>query len=278
MARSLSKVCFFGLGMMGRPMAALVAQAGYPLVVSDTDQKLLKEVCQQTGAQSLDASRHLADVDVVITMLPNAQAVSNTLVGTYGLAKLLKPGACVIDMSASEPSKSQALSRDLAKGGVDWLDAPVFGDVQEALAGTLTILVGGRFETLQRHAQLLSVLGAVTHVGPDGAGHAVKVLNSYVSAAGVLATIEALQVVEKFGVGRETMTRVLNSKSGANVITANRIHQFMISGTSSSELALQPMIQDLKTAMTIAEQVRGPMNLGHECLACWQRAAEQQPL
>jgi 3-hydroxyisobutyrate dehydrogenase len=274
MTTSLPKVLFVGLGMMGRPMAALIAQAGYPLVVSDTDADVVGQVCEQTGAQPLDASENLSDVGVVITMLPNSRIVNQVLVGSYGLATRLQSGACIVDMSSSEPLETQKLAEQLESMSLEFLDAPVSGGVKRAISGKLAIMVGGKETTLQKHAQLISALGTITHVGPAGAGHAVKALNNYVSAAGLLATVEALHAGEKFGIDPAIMTTVLNNASGANFATENKVHQFMLSGTYASGFALQLMVKDLKIAVSLGEQMEQPMKLGHECLAVWQEAAE----
>jgi len=274
MGESREKILFVGLGMMGRPMAALLAEAGYLLLVSDTDQAVVGEVCQQTGAQALLASASLADVDIVITMLPNSRIVNQVLIGDDGLAARLRPGTCVIDMSSSEPLETQSLARRLATLSLEFLDAPVSGGVKRAISGKLAIMVGGDEQTLHARARVLAVLGNITHVGPAGAGHAVKALNNYVSAAGLLATVEALHAGEKFGINPAVMTNVLNNASGANFATENKVQQFMLSGSYASGFALQLMVKDLKIAISLGEHMDQPMKLGHECLAVWQEAAE----
>jgi len=89
-----------------------------------------------------------------------------------------------------------------------------------------------------------------------------------------LATVEALHVGEKFGVDPAVMTSVLNNASGGNFTTANKVNQFMLSGTYASGFALQLMVKDLKIAVTLGEQMGQDMKLGHECLAVWQEAAQ----
>lgn len=267
-------VLFIGLGMMGRPMASLIAKAGYPLLVSDTNDQAVSELCAEVGARRLESVQTLADVRIVITMLPNSRIVNQVLVGDYGVAKRLEQGACVIDMSSSEPLETQALGKQLNELSLCFLDAPVSGGVKRAISGTLQIMVGGDADVLHKHHELLDVMGSSTHVGPNGAGHAVKALNNFVSATGLLATVEALHVGEKFGVDPAVMTSVLNNASGGNFTTANKVNQFMLSGTYASGFALQLMVKDLKIAVTLAEQMGQQMKLGHECLAVWQEAAQ----
>lgn len=270
----LPKVLFIGLGMMGRPMATLIAKAGYPLVVSDTNAQVVEDICATSDACRFEGTQSLADVSVVITMLPNSKIVNTVLLGENGIAKGLSKGACIIDMSSSEPLETQVLAQELSTLSINLLDAPVSGGVKRATAGTLQIMVGGDVDVMTQHAGLLEVMGVFTHVGPAGAGHAVKALNNFVSATGLLATVEALHVGEKFGIDPAVMTNVLNNASGGNFTTANKVHQFMLSGTYASGFALQLMVKDLKIAVNLAEQMTEDMKLGHQCLSVWQEAAQ----
>ncbi|MFG0669707.1 NAD(P)-dependent oxidoreductase [Pseudomonas sp. xss_1] len=272
---SMPKVLFIGLGMMGRPMAGHIAKAGYPLVVSDTNAEAVKELCAEVGAVSIQSLESLSDIDVIITMLPNSSIVEAVLLGDEGIAKRVKPGTVVIDMSSSEPLRTRELAADLEKLSVGLLDAPVSGGVKRAVSGTLAIMLGGEGALVEKHSALISTMGKITHVGPIGAGHAIKALNNYVSAAGLLATVEALHIGEKFGLDPSIMTDVLNTASGSNFATQNKVKQFMLSGTYASGFALQLMVKDLKIAVALGEQMDQPMKLGHECLDVWKEAAEE---
>lgn len=272
-ANKRSTVLFVGLGMMGRPMAGLISKAGHPLILSDTNAEVLSQLSSELNATVLDIDTQLANVDVVITMLPNSKIVRSVLMGENGIARRLPKGACVIDMSSSEPLDSQTLALNLGEMSVGFLDAPVSGGVKRAISGTLQIMVGGDAQLLAKQAPLLDVLGTATHVGPSGSGHAVKALNNFVSAAGLLATVEALHVGEKFGIDPAVMTSVLNNASGANFTTANKVNQFMLSGTYGSGFALQLMVKDLKIAVQLGKQMEQGMKFGHECLQLWEDAA-----
>lgn len=272
---SLPKVLFIGLGMMGRPMAAHIAVAGYPLIVSDVSETTVAEVCKETGAVDLKATDSIGDVEVVVTMLPNSAIVRDVLLGSQNIAGQLKKGAVIIDMSSSEPLQTRELATELEKLSIGLIDAPVSGGVKRAVSGTLAIMVGGQEAEVAEHSPLISTMGKITHVGPVGAGHAIKALNNYVSAAGLLATVEALHIGEKFGLDPAVMTDVLNTASGANFATQNKVHQFMLSGTYGSGFALQLMVKDLKIAVALGEQMEQPMALGHKCLDVWKEAATE---
>ncbi|SPO55716.1 3-hydroxyisobutyrate dehydrogenase [Pseudomonas sp. JV551A1] len=272
---SLPKVLFIGLGMMGRPMATHIAKAGYPLIVSDMNEVTVAELCNEVGASDLKSADTISDVGIVITMLPNSAIVRDVLVGKQRIAAQVKKGAVVIDMSSSEPLQTRELAAELEALSIGLLDAPVSGGVKRAVSGTLAIMVGGTAELAAQYDALLTKMGKTTHVGPVGAGHAIKALNNYVSAAGLLAAVEALHVGEKFGLDPAVMTDVLNSASGSNNATLNKVHQFMLNGTYASGFALQLMVKDLKIAVALAEQMGEDMKLGHECLEVWMDAAEE---
>ncbi|MGH8141286.1 MAG: NAD(P)-dependent oxidoreductase, partial [Steroidobacteraceae bacterium] len=185
-------------------------------------------------------------------------------------------GAVVLDMSSSEPERSRRLGAALAQLGLEYLDAPVSGGVGKAQAGTLAILVGGQAAVLERCRALLQAMGgSVLHIGAAGAGHAAKALNNYVSAAGLVATVEALHVGARFGIDPAVMTAVLNASSGRSNTSENKVRQFMLSGTYGSGFALQLMNKDLKIAQALSDSVGYPMRLGTACAAIWDEAARR---
>jgi 3-hydroxyisobutyrate dehydrogenase len=273
------KICFIGLGMMGYPMAALLAKAGYPLWAADADQARAAQFCaaHQATAISTDAA-DFPDVDVIITMLPNSAIVEAVLLGKDGqggVVRRLKAGATVIDMSSSEPLRSRELAATLAARDVQFIDAPVSGGVKRATDGSLAIMVGGAKETFDANADILRQMGkTLFHVGGPGAGHAVKALNNYVSAAGLIAAVEALHVGQRFGIDPGVMTDVFNVSTGRNNTTENKVKQFMLNGGFNSGFSLQLMAKDLATAMKLGKDLDYPMNLGEDCLAMWANAAD----
>jgi len=270
---------FVGLGMMGRPMAARLHAAGHRLAVHDISPEaraaFVADFPGTVDAAGLDG---LAGASVVILMLPNSDVVDATVQGARGLAGVLESGSTIIDMSSSEPLRSQALASAIARRGIRFLDAPVSGGVRRAVDGTLAIMCGGDAEVFEAHKSLLTAMGrAITHVGPVGAGHAMKALNNYVSAAGLVATVEALHVGARFGLDPEVMTDVLNGSTGRNNTTEVKVKPFMLSGKFDSGFALRLMAKDLGIAMGLGSAIGEPMRLGEEVLQIWRDAAEKLP-
>jgi 3-hydroxyisobutyrate dehydrogenase len=121
---------------------------------------------------------------------------------------------------------------------------------------------------------VLEAMGtSVLHIGPAGSGHAAKALNNFVSAAGLLATVEALHVAQRFGIAPEAMTDVLNASSGRSNTSENKVKQFMLSGSFASGFSLKLMDKDLGIAGALAESVDYPLGFGRHCIETWHAIA-----
>jgi 3-hydroxyisobutyrate dehydrogenase len=268
----LRRVAFVGLGRMGRPMAERLAAAGFVLRVFDTRAETVRGL---DAAASLAAAG--ADRDAVITMLPDGEAVRQVVLdGSDRLLGAMRPGTLLIDMGSSNPAGTRRLGATLAAHGITMLDAPVSGGVARARAGTLAIMVGGDPAVVERCRPLFAPLAAeVFAVGPLGAGHALKALNNLVSAAGVVATAEALLVGRRFGLDAGVMLDVFNASTARSNASEHKFRQFVFSRTFASGFALSLMAKDLDTALELAETTATPVPLSAECRALWSRARSE---
>ena len=276
----MGHIGFIGLGMMGRPMASRLHAAGHDLIAFDASVAAVHAFGDaHAGAVAADGLPAFAACRAVVLMLPDSDAVEAVVLGrdgVPGLIGVLARGAVVIDMGSSQPLRSRALAERLQRAGLQFLDAPVSGGVKRAIDGTLAIMVGGDAAVLAAQHGLLAHMGrTVTHVGAVGAGHAMKALNNYVSAAGLLATVEALHVGRRFGLDPALMTDVLNSSTGKNNTTENKVKPFMLSGAFNSGFALALMCKDLGIATSLGRAIQCPMPLGDEVLALWSEAANE---
>jgi 3-hydroxyisobutyrate dehydrogenase len=270
------RIAFIGLGMMGAPMSRCLANAGSSLFLADADPSRTDALCKELNAAALTEDNAGA-VDALITMLPNSAIVESVLLGdgTTGWARRLKRGAVVIDMSSSEPARSRDLGATLRGMGLSYLDAPVSGGVKRARDGSLAILVGGDAAVLERCMPLLQSMGkSILHIGDAGAGHAAKALNNYVSAAGLLATVEALHVAARFGIDPAVMTDVLNASTGRSNTSENKVKQFMLSGSYASGFFMQLMNKDLKIARALAATVDYPLRVGETVTDVWDQVSQ----
>jgi 3-hydroxyisobutyrate dehydrogenase len=262
---------------MGTPMAGRLSEAGWQVCVHDTDEaKVESFIKTHRGTRAATLEDMARTSDVIITMLPDGNIVRAVAVGATpdsdSLARGYAPGGILIDMSSSSPVGTRALGIELEKRGVALIDAPVSGGVKGAAAGTLAIMIGGDAALAQRLDALLAVMGRRFYVGALGAGHAAKVLNNYVSAAGLAAASEAMRVGERFGIEPQTLLSVLNASTGRNNSTENKFAQFILSGKFDSGFSLGLMAKDLSLAMEVAQACDVPADLGHACLKLWKEA------
>ena len=268
-------VGFIGVGKMGLPMATRVAAHGYPLHALDADAAAVKAICALSGVQ---AATSLAEIGracaLVILMLPDSTVVKKVLFGENGgLAEHLQQGAVVIDMSSSSPSVTRELGPRLKAAGVDLIDAPVSGGVKRAVDGSLAIMAGGDPAVIARVMPLFLCMGkSVIETGMLGSGHAMKALNNYVSAAGLLASCEALKVGAAFGIAPDKIVAVLNASTGKNNSTENKLMQFIVSGLFNSGFSLGLMKKDINIATDLAKSLGSNTLLGDVLLKSWADA------
>ena len=145
------RVGFIGLGIMGKPMAKNLLKAGYDLVVADLNQEAVAELAA-AGAQTAANGAGVAEAcQVVITMVPNSPHVRAAVLGENGVAQGAKPGTVLVDMSSIDPTESKAIGAELAKKGIEMLDAPVSGGEPKAIDGTISVMVGGKRELFDRY-------------------------------------------------------------------------------------------------------------------------------
>lgn len=263
-------VGFVGLGRMGGPMVRRLVGAGVAVRGHDT----VAPHALADAVTVVDKASEVADAaEVVILMVPDSDAVE-AVVFEAGLLDALAPGAVLIDMGSSEPLRTRALADEAAGRGVTLVDAPVSGGVAGATAGTLTIMVGGPDEVVERVDPLLRLFGRVSHVGPVGAGHALKALNNLMSAAHLLASSEALLAGQRFGLDPAVMLGAVNGSSGRSGSTENKWPNFVLPETFDSGFALGLMLKDIRIAAGLADATGGPSAMMSRAVDLWSQAAD----
>lgn len=266
-------VHFIGVGAMGGPMAQRLLEGGHTVRVFDTNQGRVEAFSAKHGSQTAGSVAQLGeDADFVVMILPNSGVVEQVLFGTNGLAKKLKKGTMVVDMTSGQPEMTLTIGVRLETLGVALVDAPVSGAVPRAQSGTLTIMTGGHSASIDHAEPLLSLMGTVTRTGALGSGHAMKALNNLVSCAGYLIGIEALIIGSKFGLDPSVMVDVLNSSTGMNNSTQKKFKQYVLSRKFDSGFPLHMMVKDIAIAMGLARNLGVPAPFGHLCLDLWSGA------
>ncbi len=269
---------FVGLGNMGFPMVRRLAAAGYRVRVYDTRAEVRERAAAESGAVAVDRAAGAADgAAAVVLMLPDSDVVQAVLAGD-GLMAALSPGAVLIDMGSSQPARTREPAARAAAGGRAMVDAPVSGGTTGAEQGTLTVMVGGEDGPVAAVRPVLEVLGRrVPHVGPAGAGHALKALNNLLSATHLLVTSEAILAGQEFGLRPEAMLDAFNGSSGRSGSTENKWPNFVLGRGFDSGFGLRLMLKDMRIAVGLTESVGRPARLGEAAVDLWARAAESLP-
>ncbi len=182
------RIGFLGLGQMGQPMVRNLLRAGFNVTGFDLNPAVLSNLSQEAGFQAASSVQvAAASCDVLILMLPDSKVI-DALLWDQGLAGQLRAGQTVLDMSSSDPVSSRNNATRLAALNIHFVDAPVSGGVKRAVDGSLSIMIGGEAAHVEPVRPVLQAMGkTLVHVGAAGAGHAVKALNNYVSASGLVA-------------------------------------------------------------------------------------------
>jgi 3-hydroxyisobutyrate dehydrogenase len=261
----LKTVGFIGLGVMGQLMAANLEAAGFAVQSFDLNG---------TGNRN-SARAAAANAEILITMLPDGDAVRDAVLEAL---PALEPGAVVVDMSSSDPAGTRALGLALSKNRVRMVDAPVSGARFKAKDGTLAIMVGADEAAFKTVLPVLEKLGnQIFHVGPLGAGHAVKALNNYLGAAGTLAGFEALLIAQAFGLEPQPMLEAINASTGRNSTTVRKIPQDVLTGAFASGFKLALMAKDVGIAAELARGLKLKTPFLKETLKHWKAARKRLP-
>jgi 2-hydroxy-3-oxopropionate reductase len=222
------RVGFIGLGVMGKPMARNLIEAGHELVVWSRTRADVDEV-EKDGATAASSAREVSEkADVTILMLPDSPQVREVLDGDHGLLAGAREGTLVVDMSTISPVVTREIAAECGERGLGWVDAPVSGGDVGAREATLSIMAGGSEEDFARAKPLFEALGkTIVHVGPVGSGQVVKACNQVVVALTIEAVSEALVLGSKAGVDPATIIEVLSGGLAANKVMEVRGRNFL---------------------------------------------------
>jgi 2-hydroxy-3-oxopropionate reductase len=248
------KIGFIGLGIMGRPMALNLKNAGHELVVPERNS-LTAEV-RAAAEVVADASSVASRAEILILMVPDTPDVEAVLFGQHGAAAGLKRGSLVIDMSSISPLATKEYARKINGLGCDYLDAPVSGGEVGAKQATLTIMVGGPEAAFARARPLFETMGKnITHVGNEnGTGQTCKVANQIIVALNIQAVSEALVFAAKAGADPAKVRAALMGGFASSRIL--EVHaERMLKGTFDPGFRIRLHQKDLNLALSAAREL-----------------------
>jgi 2-hydroxy-3-oxopropionate reductase len=255
-------IAFIGLGVMGAPMARRLVDAGYPVVAYSRTPAGVERLVEH-GAQGATSAREaVAAASIVMTMLPDSPDVEEVALGARGFLEVAEPGTVHVDLSSIAPASAVRIAEAAAARGVRALDAPVSGGEVGAIAGTLSIMVGGDEGALEEVRGALEVLGkTIVHVGPPGAGQTVKAANQLIVAGTIQLVAEALVFLDAHGVELGAAVEVL-----AGGLAGNRILDLKAEGMLAHEFdpgfRIDLHHKDLGNLLRAAREAGVPLPLG----------------
>ncbi|MBI2907031.1 MAG: NAD-binding protein [Chloroflexi bacterium] len=257
-------VGFIGLGTIGGPMAWRVLQGGYQMVVYDVRPEAMKRFVEK-GAKGASSPRDVgAQCKAVLLSLPDSPIIEQVILGKSGIAEGAAPGTLIVDLSSAHPASTIKIGKELAAKGIDFIDAPVSGGAAGATAGTLSVMVGGKKDLMEKAKPVLMTFGKTFfHCGELGSGDTIKAANNFLSAMCFIGTGEAMILAVKAGLDPQTALDVIQASSGGSKAGNGRFRELVMKGDfdKAKSMSMYLFHKDLSTAMDLATKLGVPMFL-----------------
>jgi len=253
------RIGFIGLGIMGRPMAKNILSKGFPLSVYNRSSGAVEELAK-LGAGACRSARDVAErSEVILTCLPDSPDVEQVILGANGVLEGAHPGSIIADMSTIAPQVSIRIAEEAAKKGVQMLDAPVSGGDKGAIAGTLSIMVGGAKEAFNACLDIFQAMGrTIVHVGGVGAGGYTKLANQIMVALQLEAMAEGLVLGAKAGVDPALMVEAIGAglaRCGVLEVRAPTV----LAGNFDPGFMIRLHLKDLRLALEAGHALGVPL-------------------
>lgn len=251
-----TRIGFVGLGTMGRPMAMNLLNAGFHLRVFNRTASKMEHLVA-AGAEAASSYADAASgCDVLITMLSDSDDVRDVVLGSDGLLSSAARGSTIIDMSTISPSAAIEIADACQVRGVHFLDAPVTGGESGAIAGTLSIMVGGSEDALNSVRTVLEAMGSkITYMGSSGSGQAAKACNQVICGLNILAVSEGLALAESAGLDTRLLVDAISGGAAGSWMLSNLAPK-MIAGDWAPGFRIALQRKDLRLALELADKYR----------------------
>lgn len=261
-------VGFIGLGTMGAPMARNLIDNGHRLIVSDVQPAAVAALTAAGATAAATPMAVAAASEIVITMLPDAPDVERAALGADGIVAGIRPGCVYIDMSTIDPATTRKVGKAIAERGAAMIDSPVGKTADAAVAGTLTLMVGGPADIVARCRPVLDCMGSdFFHCGELGAGQTMKLINNLLATAVSEASIEALVTGTKSGLGLDTMMSVLRTTMAWNNALAIALPKRPLAGDFAPGFMMRLAYKDCRLALQMVEALGIAAPVGRAALA-----------
>lgn len=248
----MTRLALVGIGEIGSRIGRHLVRAGYEVRGYDSRPQALVRAAADGVAPAGSVREACAGAALVITCVSDGAALRQVVEGPDGILSCVSPGLCVLDTTSAEPWISAALADRLAEHGCGFLDAPVSGGVPAAEAARMNFMIGGETGLLERWRSILLVLGRdIRHVGPVGAGHAVKALNMLALAGNMLVTLEAVAIALALGQPASRTIEALCERGAGSYACRVHFPKFILPGSYDSGFGFDLMLKDLSIGVEV---------------------------
>jgi 3-hydroxyisobutyrate dehydrogenase len=277
----MTKVGFIGLGNMGMPMAQNLLKAAHEVTGFDLDAHATELLAANGGTSANSVADACTAAEVVITMLPAGEQVSDVYLGAGGVLASVAPATLLIDSSTIDVQTARDVAQAAQDKGLAMVDAPVSGGVTGAEAATLTFMVGGSDDAFERARPVLEKMGkTIVHAGGPGNGQAAKICNNMILGASMIVVCEAFLLAEKLGLDPQKLFDISSKSSGQcwsmtsycpvpGPVPASPANRDYKAGFTAAM-----MLKDLKLAQTAARATHATTPLGAGAAAVYDRFVE----
>ncbi|HVX89224.1 MAG TPA: NAD(P)-dependent oxidoreductase [Gemmatimonadales bacterium] len=251
------RISFLGLGAIGAPIAAQLAGSHQLTVWNRTKAKADAFAAAHRATVAATPREAGTGAEVLLTCLPTSAEVEQVLLGPDGAATAMAKGTLVIDSTSGDPATSRRIAARLAERGIAFVDAPVSGGVSLAEKGELTVMLGGAAADVERARPVVALFGKkkVVHIGPVGAGHAVKGVNNALLAANILSAAEGITALVKAGVAPRVAVETINASSGASFVTQSLVPDRVLTGAYPRSFRLALLDKDCGIAVDLIREM-----------------------
>jgi 4-hydroxybutyrate dehydrogenase/sulfolactaldehyde 3-reductase len=271
----MATIGFIGLGTMGAPMAMNMLKGGHHLIVFDLNPKSVARLVEHGASAASSVADATKEAEFVFTMLPDAPDVEAAATGAGGILENIRPGSVYVDMSTIDPATTRRIGELFKQKGVDMIDSPVGKTVDQAIAGTSTLMLGGEDAVIARVEPILRLIGQdLIRCGELGMGQAMKLVNNLLASVLITASSEALVAGRKAGLTLDTMISVLKTTMAWNNQLAVAMHARALKGDFEPGFMVKLAHKDCRLAIGMNRELGVSTPVGSATLEALAEAME----
>ncbi|NDD49038.1 MAG: NAD(P)-dependent oxidoreductase [Alphaproteobacteria bacterium] len=275
MIASFQNVSIIGVGQMGNGIAKKIDQIGKLKSIFEINSELLNDFENRTDLNINNLENGLGDCNIHLFIVPSTKEIRNFLFDSDGINQITS-GSVIVDLTTSNPEESIKLAEELKGYNIDYLDCGMTGGAQGAANGTLTLMIGGEKDTIQKAKSILeSFTNKLVHVGKTGSGHAMKLIHNMVTHTIFLATVEGVRGAKELGIDPNIVIDVFNSGNARSFISEKRFPNHILSEKWDAKSRVSNLYKDLSMVTNTLNNLEIKCPFGNLTTALLKNAVDQ---